>query len=211
MNPDVLNLKKRKLLLASDSGLPAPKHKCREAVVDSEYDLSSTSSMVTDDVHRWPDTAVESTQDSNSFHGDTQSANVEVKVDASFANIESNDEASTRWDDSGSGHSRYRFDYVESSVIRDGKSGKEKAECYAKDTDWHDIDGLEECISSEYCLDGIEQTREGLHELLSSCGVDPNKFALSSESCDNDIESQSERRKPTIDQEFEQYFSTLML
>ncbi|KAK9664081.1 hypothetical protein RND81_14G018400 [Saponaria officinalis] len=201
MNSDVVNLKKRKLLSASDSGLPAPKHKCRESAVDSEHDVSSMSSMVTDDVHTWENTQADSNQDSNSFHGDTQSGNVDIKVDA---NTESNDEASTSWDDSGSGHSRNRPDYVESSVIRDRKDGKEEARLISQDTDRHDIDGLDECLN-------IEQTNEGLHELISSTGVDPKIFALQSESWAAEQETEAARRKPTIDQEFEQYFSTLML
>ncbi|KAH9611644.1 hypothetical protein KSS87_005311, partial [Heliosperma pusillum] len=45
--------------VAEDLGLPEPKHKCCDAVADSEYDLSLTSSMVTEDVHTWVDSEPE--------------------------------------------------------------------------------------------------------------------------------------------------------
>ncbi|XP_074285563.1 uncharacterized protein LOC141611052 [Silene latifolia] len=209
MNLDAVNLKKRKLLpgVAEDLGLPAPKHKCCETVADSEYDLSPTSSMVTEDVHTWVDdsepdinsmldTQGDSTQDSSSGLGDTKSGILDVNVNAGFGNSDSYYEASTSW----AGSSRNKRD------------GKEEEKCINQDTSWLDADDLEVCISSEYCHDNSGQTTKGgLHEFLSSSGVDPSLFALASESWGGEQETHPGRPKPTIDQEFEQYFSSLML
>ncbi|KAH9606376.1 hypothetical protein KSS87_017280 [Heliosperma pusillum] len=226
MNLDAVNLKKRKLLpgVAEDLGLPEPKHKCCEAVADSKYDLSPTSSMVTEDVHTWvdsepdiismSDTQAESTQDSSSGLGATKSGIVNVKVNAGFGNADSYYEASTctAWDKSGSGSSRNGSVSVDSSIASNKKDGKEEEKCFNQDTSWLDSDDLEVCISSQYGHDNSGQTTEGgLHEFITSSGVDPSLFALASKGWDGEQDSHPGRPKPTIDQEFEQYFSTLML
>ncbi|KAJ7961398.1 Protein FAR-RED ELONGATED HYPOCOTYL 1 [Quillaja saponaria] len=65
---------------------------------------------------------------------------------------------------------------------------------------------------SEYGNGKIEQClHEEFEEILCSKGVNPNMYVLSSGRWTVDEEAQSRTRKPTIDQEFEQHFSMLML
>lgn len=225
MNPDVANLKKRKFTDGSvkELNLPAPKHKCYEVSnsISSEQGSTLTNALESEDVYTqnnegqddmvvW-DMGSQSDQDSNSFHGDSQlSAGVNFNVGS--RNSDSYEEASTSWSNSGSGISR-----LESRTEVSAGDDKEvimfpNGEDYPRqDTGWHDNDFLEECISSEHSKDIKQLTADGLQEFLSSSGMDPNISALSSERWNVDQGVQLERRKPTIDQEFEQYFSMLML
>lgn len=52
---------------------------------------------------------------------------------------------------------------------------------------------------------------EELEDMISSNGVNQNVYVLSSGRWGVNQDAQPSTRKPTIDQEFEQYFSTLML
>ncbi|KAL5549877.1 hypothetical protein UlMin_000053 [Ulmus minor] len=65
---------------------------------------------------------------------------------------------------------------------------------------------------AEYKDESMENyTNEELSDVLSANGVNPNVYVLSSGRWTVNQEAASESRKPTIDQEFEQYFSMLML
>ncbi|KNA22237.1 hypothetical protein SOVF_035970 [Spinacia oleracea] len=204
MKHDSSNLKKRKLLgaAASDLGLPAPKHVCCEAANRSECDSSFfVRSVDEEDVHVF-DTLAESTQDSNSIPGDSQSS-AEVIFDAgNFRKMDSYDEASTSWASSRPVISldSLSLDHINHSIER------EQYQLPNQDnTGWHDIDWMDDCIDSSYCKDNKQQAAEQLEGLLSSTGM------VSSERWTLNPEAQVGRQKPTIDQEFEQYFSTLML
>ncbi|XP_015960799.1 protein FAR-RED ELONGATED HYPOCOTYL 1 isoform X2 [Arachis duranensis] len=64
---------------------------------------------------------------------------------------------------------------------------------------------------SEDGKDGAELAIEEFEDFLLSNGVDPNMYVLSSGRRNVNREAQSSTRPPTIDQEFEEYFSMLML
>ncbi|MED6106694.1 hypothetical protein PIB30_006638 [Stylosanthes scabra] len=65
---------------------------------------------------------------------------------------------------------------------------------------------------SEHAKDGTELAiEEEFEDFLLSNGVDPNMYVLSSGRWNVNREAQSSTRPPTIDQEFEDYFSMLML
>ncbi|KAK8651183.1 hypothetical protein V6N13_140795 [Hibiscus sabdariffa] len=67
-------------------------------------------------------------------------------------------------------------------------------------------------IYSGYGNYTIEQYRDKeIEEILNSDGADLNVYVFSSGRWSVNQEALQTRRKPTIDQEFEQYFSTLML
>lgn len=188
--PDASNLKKRKLLAATveDLSLPAPKQLCCEVVVRSEGD--SVVLKAVDEVDgEVLDMLAESAQDSNSFLGDSQSA----------AN-----EASSSCANSGAATSGNYSLSLESRVLQANGDGMEELELAQDISEWHNVDCLEECNNTNSCKDKKQQVAGQLEGFLSSSGVNANLFMLSSE-------AQMGRHKPTIDQEFEQYFSMLML
>nr|XP_029153723.1 protein FAR-RED ELONGATED HYPOCOTYL 1 isoform X2 [Arachis hypogaea] len=75
----------------------------------------------------------------------------------------------------------------------------EKEENYAGHAYSEDGKGAELAIEEEF------------EDFLLSNGVDPNMYVLSSGRRNVNREAQSSTRPPTIDQEFEEYFSMLML
>lgn len=218
MNPDVSKLKKRKFFTedAEESTLPAAKHKCFEAAIDLEEDLLITTDAenVSSDMDVL-DTQVDSAEDSNSFTADSRLF-AELKFNADSGKIDSCNEASTSRSNSASATSLNSSFYSEikiPSVAGDGKedmilTGGEKYSSLG--VGWDDTDFLNECMSAEHFKGSKQQGTEGLKEFLSCSGMNSNLYILSSERWSADQEAQL-RRKPTIDQEFEQYFSTLML
>lgn len=65
-------------------------------------------------------------------------------------------------------------------------------------------------ICSGYEIESIEEYKE-IEEILYSNDTNPNVYVLSSGRWSVNKDAQQGSRKPTIDQEFEQYFSMLML
>lgn len=218
MNPDVAKLKKRKFFAedAEESTLPAAKHKCCEATIDLEDDLLiRTDSENVSSYMDVLDTQVNSAQDSNSFTADSRLF-AEVKFNADSGKIDSCDEASTSRSNSASAKSLNSSFYSEIKILGVAGDGKEDMTLTGGEKDpplgvgWDDTDFLNECMSAEHFKDSKQQGTEGLKEFLSSSGMNSNLYMLSSERWSADQEAQL-RQKPTIDQEFEQYFSTLML
>ncbi|XP_028773014.1 protein FAR-RED-ELONGATED HYPOCOTYL 1-LIKE isoform X2 [Neltuma alba] len=71
---------------------------------------------------------------------------------------------------------------------------------------------LKDDLYSEHAKDNCEESMDkGFEDLLYSSGVNPNVYVLSSGRWEVNQEAQSSTRPPTIDQEFEEYFSMLML
>ncbi|KAJ1394423.1 hypothetical protein SESBI_34224 [Sesbania bispinosa] len=68
-------------------------------------------------------------------------------------------------------------------------------------------------LYSEYAKDSIEEESVDteFEDILYSKGENPKTYVLSSGRWNVNQEAQSSTRPPTIDQEFEQYFSMLML
>lgn len=73
------------------------------------------------------------------------------------------------------------------------------------------LEGISDCTCSEYGSNDIVDTE--LEHLLYSTGVDPRNYVLSSGrwSVNQDVQGRQGGEKLTIDKEFEQYFSMLML
>ncbi|XP_021744044.1 protein FAR-RED ELONGATED HYPOCOTYL 1-like [Chenopodium quinoa] len=200
------NLKKRKQLAvaADDLGLPAPKHVCCE-VADSRSECGSSLQTVNEEDVEVLDMLVESTQDSNSFAGGSHSS-TEVIIDAGIQKTDSYDEASTSWVNSRPITSENDSISLESTLINTKGEGMEEYHLpHLNNTSWHDVDCLEECIGTHYYMDSMQHVSGQLEGLLSSSGIP------SSDRWTVDREAHRGRQKPTIDQEFEQYFSTLML
>ncbi|KAL8526898.1 hypothetical protein ACS0TY_015951 [Phlomoides rotata] len=69
-----------------------------------------------------------------------------------------------------------------------------------------------DCSFSEYQFDGVENCpNTDLEDLLYSNGVDSSNYVLSSGRWPVGQESREKTKKLTIDKEFEEYFSMLML
>lgn len=216
MNPDVEKLKKRKFFAGEteESSLPAAKHKCYKAAINSEdnslFTNSNDEENASCDMDEM-DTQVDSGQDSNSFPGDSQSS-PRVKFHKSSRKRDAYDDigASTSCSTSIKGKSQNGSFYSESGFEEDmGLTRGEKSP--RLDVGWDDDDFLGDCITAEHCSENDQQKAEGLEEFLSSSGMNPNLYMLSAERWSLDQEAQLGRQKATIDQEFEQYFSTLML
>ncbi|XP_021738285.1 uncharacterized protein LOC110704785 [Chenopodium quinoa] len=199
------NLKKRKQLAvaAEDLGLPAPKYVCCEATDKSECGSLRSANEEDAEVLNM---LVESTQDSNSFPGGSQSS-AELIFDAGFRKTESYDEASTSWADSRPVTSESDSLSLESGIFNAKGDGMEENHLPLQDNTvgWYDVDCLEECIDAQYYRDSKQHVSEQLDGLLSSSGIPLSDSWIA------DGEADRGRQKPTIDQEFEQYFSTLML
>ncbi|XP_021741222.1 protein FAR-RED ELONGATED HYPOCOTYL 1-like [Chenopodium quinoa] len=199
------NLKKRKQLAvaAEDFGLPAPKHVCYEAADESECGSLRSAN---EEGAEFLNMLVESTQDSNSFPGGSQSS-TEVVFEAGFRKTESYDEASTSWANSRPVTSGIDSLSLESGIFNaKGDDMEENHLPHQESTiGWYDVDCLEECIDAQYYRDSKAHVSEQLEGLLSSSGIPSSDRWIA------DGEGDMGRQKPTIDQEFEQYFSTLML
>lgn len=213
MKAGAFNMKKRKhfAAVAENLGLPTPKHLCCKTTINSEFG-SLFPRAVDAEQGQLLDRRVESTQDSNSFPGDSLSSSTDMILNEGFRKWDSSDEASTSRANSildtsgndshslGSRNLSFKDDDMEEYQIP-----------HQDNTGWHDIDCLEDCINTHYYKDSQPKTGEELGEFLSSSGMNADIYMLSSERWIVDQEAEMARRKPTIDEEFEQYFSTLML
>ncbi|XP_072070445.1 protein FAR-RED ELONGATED HYPOCOTYL 1 isoform X3 [Arachis hypogaea] len=197
--------KKRKLQ-SDQLDLVRPKHKCWVGSFCSEHASMSDENQVLESVHNQmvkirTDAAFldersepESAKDSNSFMEDSDTA------------ISVNKEAKLDVDTYLYGYicrelifpSSYRGSYLQ--VFNDNKEHLLELENYAGHAYSEDgKDGAELAIEEEF------------EDFLLSNGVDPNMYVLSSGRRNVNREAQSSTRPPTIDQEFEEYFSMLML
>ncbi|XLR61825.1 hypothetical protein HN51_005114 [Arachis hypogaea] len=210
--------KKRKLQ-SDQLDLVRPKHKCWVGSFCSKHASMSDENQVLESVHNQmvkiqTDAAFldersepESAKDSNSFMEDSDTAisvNKEAKLDADTYLY---GRPSTCFDN----HSlcmyqqkkkliftsSYRGSYFQ--VFNDNKEHLLELENYAGHAYSEDGKGAELAIEEEF------------EDFLLSNGVDPNMYVLSSGRRNVNREAQSSTRPPTIDQEFEEYFSMLML
>uniref|UniRef100_A0A5B7B6Q7 Uncharacterized protein n=1 Tax=Davidia involucrata TaxID=16924 RepID=A0A5B7B6Q7_DAVIN len=174
----------------------------------------------------------ESAKDSNSFAGDTDSAmsvSGEAKNDSEYANSCPYDHPSTSSRDCGSSSFKNSLYSLDSRLVT--KSGVDKQEPpyigREHNSPHHDF-GLHTSLNldehllefgnqidyscSEQGNDSIEQcTDKELEDLLYSSGPNSNNYVLSSGRWSVNQETQPGTKKLTIDKEFEQYFSMLML
>ncbi|KAG9454641.1 hypothetical protein H6P81_007545 [Aristolochia fimbriata] len=167
----------------------------------------------------------ESCQDSNSF--------IEEYQTAVYVDVDSHDLAAAY--DQNSSSSRDHGDaFISSLYSLESRTSKTKPGYHAKErhcTDVEDAASFEtrrgsskkqlngygmnyaEFMCSEYGIGDEEQLPELTAEemMLYSNDIGPHLYLLSSGAVGTNSEAQSAARKPTIDQEFEQYFATLML
>ncbi|KAI9115889.1 hypothetical protein K1719_012819 [Acacia pycnantha] len=225
---------KRKLQI-DQLDLLRPKHKCWVRSFPSEQDSIFDENLRSERVHDLPvkgsrpDALVlddrpspVSAGDSNSFAEDSDasmSVNEEVKLEADCAKTFLYGRPSNsyvNWDS---------YNVKDVTTIEKADSSEKDiftdTECnqsYNHEADIQALQNLEEQIQ------GYEKLKDGLYEddceksldmgfedLLHSSGVNPNVYVLSSGRWEVNQEAQSSTGPPTIDQEFEQYFSTLML
>ncbi|XP_004514391.1 protein FAR-RED-ELONGATED HYPOCOTYL 1-LIKE [Cicer arietinum] len=214
---NIIEWNKKRKLHGYQLDLLRPKNKCRVENVSSEGAsmLNESSILESADNHTVNSrvdassaedrSEPESAKDSNSFIEDSDtsmSVNEEAKPDADCANA-------------------YlcvnRLSYSEEETFIDRKYNPSY-----DDLDTQALENPEERllrlgtlsdhVYSEYDKDNIDQSVDKeFEDFLCSNGVNPDTYVLSSGRWDVNQEAQSSTRPPTIDQEFEEYFSALML
>ncbi|KAF3449171.1 hypothetical protein FNV43_RR09899 [Rhamnella rubrinervis] len=231
---DVIKTIKKRKLQAEQLGLPTAKHKCWECFPCNE---SVSMSVENADVHSIHTSLmkvktreqivedrpeVESWKDSNSFFVDFDSATSvygEAKIEPEFSKsyLYNRPSTSINFGTESVKNAKYSLDSL--TVVKD-HSGIEEVAFFQHDggvqvlqnhEDYHlEFGNDADYINPEY--GDIEQcTDKELEDILYSNELNPNKYVLSSGRWSVNQEVQSSVRQPTIDQEFEQYFSTLML
>ncbi|GMN59548.1 hypothetical protein TIFTF001_028639 [Ficus carica] len=206
-------IKKRKLQ-AEQLGLPIPKHKCWDPTAtldrpvsifygsksaDQRLTKGKTKVRVMDD-----GSDLESMKDSNSYTEDSDSPtsiNGEAKPHSSLVSC-------------GADCSEHTSSQLDGSNMEKANCGEEVGLQVLLNLEEQllEFENHEDYIASEYGDDSLEQcTNKELEDILYANSLNPNVYVLSSGRWTVNQEAQSESRKPTIDQEFEQYFSMLML
>lgn len=206
-NLNIVEWQKKRKLQSDLLDLLRPKHKCWVGSFTSEHASMFDENPVLVSMHNptVEKSEPESAKDSNSFieDGDTaMSVNEEAKHEADCGNsyLHAN-----------------RVSYIDEEAFVDSECIPPYVDVDAQALNNHEehLLGLEifsghEC--SEYAKDSNEYpVDKEFKDFLFSSGVDPNVYVLSSERWNVNQVAQSSSRPPTIDQEFEEYFSMLML
>ncbi|XWS59834.1 hypothetical protein CRYUN_Cryun08bG0155900 [Craigia yunnanensis] len=231
---NIVDLNKKRKLEAELLDLPVSKHQCWKLRLSSKsptfgsipevegfspcafkgkggavYDVSETGSA----------------KDSNSFAEDSDSA-MSVHAEAKFGTEDAKyllyNRASSSSSDWGSSFQGSCYSSDDTTVASRGVE-KEVLSSPGGEPEPADVelaDNLEESLA-EYGIDhiysgygnyAIEQYQDKeIEEFLNSDGANPNVYVLSSGRRSVNQDAPQTTRKPTIDQEFEQYFSMLML
>ncbi|RDX73846.1 Protein FAR-RED ELONGATED HYPOCOTYL 1, partial [Mucuna pruriens] len=229
-NLNIVEWTKKRKLQAEQLDLLRPKHKCWVGSFSSEHPSMFDENPVLEGMHNHTAKSTmdasfleersepESAKDSNSFMEDCDTAmsvNEESKHEADCGNTYLYGRPSTslvNCDDYIN-----RVSYTEEEAFVDGEyiPPYDDADAPALNNDEEHLLGLgsfsgHEC--SEYAKDSNEYpVDKEFEDFLFSNGVNPNVYVLSSGRWNIIQEAQSSSRPPTIDQEFEEYFSTLML
>lgn len=228
--------KKRKFQ-AEQLGMPLPKHMCSyqsSAECSSSHTgtvarASSACMIIVENAGRGQDvdSELESENGSNSFSGDADSVTShEAKIDPGC--LKASDQASTSSVNLRGNWSKNALYSLESRSVE--KLMPDRVEQPPTDRGWgtlHDGSGChlsmdyeehllgfgnpEDCTCAEFRTEGIELTTEKEIENLLNANVNPNNYVLSSGRWTVNQDSQPSPPKLTIDKEFEQYFSMLML
>ncbi|KAK4419053.1 protein FAR-RED ELONGATED HYPOCOTYL 1 [Sesamum alatum] len=228
-------MKKKRKIHAELLGGPSPKHVCWGQKF--KYDSSSDSSAEPKKVRsiilaRGGESDQESAKDSCSFHGDVDSIMSpcdDAKTHLSYSETHASVQpctSSARWGGTSFESGTYS---LESRSITKPSSCKSESLSICEELEYlhHDYAALPseyyedhliefgshaDCSCSEYRNDGIEHhSNKDLDDLLYLNGVAPNNYVLSSGRWSVTQDTQPGTRKLTIDKEFEQYFSMLML
>uniref|UniRef100_A0A6N2KJU8 Laccase n=1 Tax=Salix viminalis TaxID=40686 RepID=A0A6N2KJU8_SALVM len=239
-NSKLFCLNKKRKLQAKQLGLPISKHKCWDhrlpletpTIHENQEEKGLITHIIKEHAERQaiderPDP--ESDKDSNSFVGDSDSATSmygEAKLEMEVSKIWPPNRPSTSSFDWG--NSVKDTQYSPDNFAAPRHAGREEL-TFVEGEDDHccHYDGLqvsqntEEPIleiesplvysCSEYGTDNIEPCADEEVDILYSNEVNLNGYVLSSGRWTVNQDAQSGPRKPTIDQEFEQYFSMLML
>ncbi|GMI84701.1 hypothetical protein HRI_002139400 [Hibiscus trionum] len=223
----VVDINKKRKLEAEQFGLPLSKHQCWKQGLSlkpptlgsiSEVEGFSPCTLKGKGGIVYEVSETESAKDSNSFAEDSDTA-MSMHVDAKYLLHNNASSSSHDWGSSSHGSHSYGTTVASSSVEKYVLSspGDEPETAVARLAE-----NLEETLAEygtdiDYIYSGygnytIEQYRDKeIEEILDSEGEDSNVYVLSSGRWSVNQEASQTKRKPTIDQEFEQYFSTLML
>ncbi|XP_059428654.1 protein FAR-RED-ELONGATED HYPOCOTYL 1-LIKE-like, partial [Corylus avellana] len=232
---NIADLNKKRKLQAGQLDLPIPKHKCWNRSFASEHvsvfeknpELKSIFPHIitgkTEGATVGDESETESVKDSNNFAGDCDCvmSSYEANLPLQHAKTYLFDKPSTSSDNSDSNsskHNHHPFGSCKDKLAlmigehppphNDGLQAFQNLEEQlleiCKEVDY---------TCSDYGNDRIEQyTDKELEDIPFSNEVNPNMFVLSSGRWSVNQDAQSSNiREPTIDQEFEQYFSKLML
>ncbi|KAM1489775.1 hypothetical protein ACFXTO_032984 [Malus domestica] len=219
---NVISPMKKRKFHEEQLGLPPPKHRCWARVFPSDESVSmfdgnlEIKNMQKQILNRKIDGA--SLDDSNSFARDSGYATSvygDSKVGPVYAQTCQYDRPSTS---SGKGisHSADELKYVNGDhqpmhphdKIQEFQNLEEHIQEFGNRMDYIFAEYGDDCI--EECMD------TGCEDLIYPNGLKPNTYVLSSgrwsvNQGNSEGQSAGSSRKPTIDQEFEQYFSLLML
>ncbi|XVF76655.1 hypothetical protein PTKIN_Ptkin13bG0284000 [Pterospermum kingtungense] len=228
---NIVDLNKKRKLEAQQLGLPVSKHHCLiqrfsskpsafRIIAELEGFSPSTFKGKGGALYNVSETG--SAKDSNSFAEDSDSAMSvypEGKTGKDDAKHLLYDSASFSSSDLGSS-SQVFHDSSDGTTV--ASRGVEKEVLSSHDGEPELAENLEESLVEfgdhiDYIYSGygnyiIDQYQDKeIEEILNSKGANPNVYVLSSGRWSVNQEAPQTTRKPTIDQEFEQYFSMLML
>uniref|UniRef100_A0A2P2JDX5 Uncharacterized protein LOC8258385 n=1 Tax=Rhizophora mucronata TaxID=61149 RepID=A0A2P2JDX5_RHIMU len=233
LNKAVVELNKKRKLQTEQFDLPISKHKRWDHQLLAEHLRTLDESQEVEDFFIHVRKAYsegqafddgsdhESGKDSNNFIGDSDSAQSvtgEAKYEAEASKIWSSDWPSTSWCNWGFNSFRHAQcssdDGKEESTFMGGKGQAHHSHIglHASEEPEGPIPESGAHLDSEFKYENIEQnTDDQLDDILYSNEVNPNVYVLSSGRWTVNQGTETGARKPTIDQEFEQYFSMLML
>ncbi|KAL5809295.1 hypothetical protein ACOSQ3_029986 [Xanthoceras sorbifolium] len=237
---NVIDLNKKRKLEAELLGLPIAKHKCWNGSLPlkslsileknpkvEDFDTTIIKGTAEDD-----GSENESAKDSNNVVEDSDSAmseHGESKFEAGDAKTWSYHHTSSSLSNWSSSSFKDNSCTSDSITASEGGDSKEQFAFVGEENHpSHHVDGLliAETFDDPLIGDGNnvhelcpgygnvteeQYTEKDIDTLLYSNEVNPNVYVLSSGRWSVNQDSQIGKRKPTIDQEFEQYFSTLML
>ncbi|KAK6146907.1 hypothetical protein DH2020_017819 [Rehmannia glutinosa] len=212
-------LNKKRKIQAELLEMPLPKHVCwaQRLKYESSSGSSTEQKKVKSSIFARTESDPESAKDSYSYD--------DSKTYLSYPKPHSSFEPSTSsasWDDSSSEINLYSLESRSLTKASSSKSeplsvceelhdcGLHLSDNYEDHLHLQECDNHADCSCSEYQTYGIELYKD-LDESLYSNGVGPSNHVLSSGRWSVNQDSQQGTRKPTIDKEFEEYFSMLML
>ncbi|XAR68934.1 hypothetical protein NMG60_11000349 [Bertholletia excelsa] len=234
LQPSIICLNKKRKFQAEQAGLPLPKHKCWERSDNPIFDSPTDENLRIQDFNISiiksktiggtieDELELESGKDSNSFTEDTDSVNSlsgEAKIQSEYPKTYQFDRSSTssvNWCNGSFKNSLYS---LESRSL--AKSSADRSQlphndfglptCLNVDENLLEFGISEDCHSLEHENEIIEHMEKELEDALYSNGPPPSNFVLSSGRWSVNQETPPNTNTLTIDKEFEQYFSMLML
>ncbi|ESW12508.1 hypothetical protein PHAVU_008G119100 [Phaseolus vulgaris] len=204
---NIVEWKKKRKLQSDQLDLLRPKHKCWVGSYSPGHASMFDENPILEGIHNYTGerSEPESAKDSNSFMEDCDTA------------VSVNKEATHETDCENSYLYVNKVSYMEEEAFVDSECIPHYADTdeQALNTDEEHLLGIGDFTGRECSEYGKESNEypvdKEFEDFLFSSGVDPNVYVLSSGRWNVNQEVQSTSRPPTIDQEFEEYFSMLML